>query len=287
MAPVQLGHAARARAQGGRNLQQAWPSTIGRDDVDQDLEAQARQVGSNRLVPIAAHQEAAAHRIGQAQAQQQTRQHHAAPADQVARTAQAGLGAVQVAAGHHDVGVAIVHPSQQASDQPGVVLAVAVHDRQAPAARRVPAGDGGRGQAAAAFATDQSHTGIGAHVSLDDHGGQVVGGVVDDDDLVRHAGQFGSDLVQHAADGLVFVQRADDERDPWMSAMTERRVVRSLWSRKSRGCALRDHDPGRSFQRSVMISANSARCLLPSYLDLIRDVSVGKCSAPLDGKARG
>jgi hypothetical protein len=28
-----------------------------------------------------------------------------------------------------------------------------------------------------------------------------------------------------------------------------------------------------------MISANSARCLLPSYLDLIRDVSAGKCSA--------
>jgi hypothetical protein len=102
------------------------------------------------------------------------------------------------------------HPLQHSPDQTRVVLAVAVHDRQSLAARRVPAGDRGRGQTAGAVPADQPDGGVTASPAEDDLRRGVVKGVVDDDDLVANAGQVGDYVVQDPADRFVFVEGAYD-----------------------------------------------------------------------------
>jgi hypothetical protein len=208
---VKLGLAAGPGQQGGGNLGGGGAAVMRGDHIDQNLEPHARKARSHRLVPIAAHQEASAERIGQAQAQQSARQAHARPAEQVAVAAQAAFGAVQIAAGHHQFGVGLVQPAQHPADQARIVLAVAVHDRQGLAARGVPAGDRRRGETAGSHPADQPHGPIAPGAVLDDLGGAIVHGIIDDDDFVRDVRQVGADGVQHAADGLVFVQGADHQ----------------------------------------------------------------------------
>jgi hypothetical protein len=77
-----------------------------------------------------------------------------------ARQAQLRIG--PEAARHGDVGLLGLQLFHHASDEGGIVLSVSVHHAQDVAARDIPTGDAGRGEAAHALALQDADAGIPA-----------------------------------------------------------------------------------------------------------------------------
>ncbi len=157
---------------------------IRRQDVEQNLEALRRDGCRQRLEGVAADHEITAHRIAQADAEHAPHQGIRPSAQFGAERRQPVRGAaIQVAAGHDEIGIFRTQLAQHGEEQRLVVLQVGVHDGEIARLAAEHAFEAGAGKAAAADAAYAAHAAIGFADRTRHRSGAVGRAVVDEDDF--------------------------------------------------------------------------------------------------------
>ena len=181
---IELALAVLALAEGRWQLDRAQAAARRRQDVEQDLETLRRERRRDRLERIAPDHEMPAHRVGELDAEQETHHRIRSAADAGALLRKAGGGpAIEIAAGHRDIGASGAQGIQHGNEQPLVMLKVGVHHRDVAGLARQHAFEASSGEAAPADAADAAYAAVVFADGARGGGGAVRRIVVDENNL--------------------------------------------------------------------------------------------------------